>query len=95
MENAMTEEAGIGNHKAYRIMPSEIEDNTHLQARKHYVGVEAVSWYINKESSWFTKRMASGTLEIKLANGLEKYQAALGTFSLRGGTKFAPIFKIN
>jgi hypothetical protein len=91
-EKAMTEEAGRGNHKAYRIMPSEIEDDKCLQARKHYVGVEAVSWYINKESSWFTKRMASGSLEIKLANGLEKYQAALGTFSLRGGAKIAPVF---
>lgn len=88
----MSLEAGKGEHKAYRIMPEMTEDTAQLQARKHYVGVEAVSWYINKESSWFTKRMASGTLEIKLANGLEKYQAALGTFSLKGGARFAPIF---
>lgn len=85
-------EAGKGEHKVYRIMPEMSDDSAHLQARKHYVGVEAVSWFINKQSSWFTKRMASGTLEIKLANGLEKYQVALGTFSLKGGARFAPIF---
>jgi len=88
----MTKEAGVGNHKAYPITPNDAQDNTPLQARKHYVGVDAISWYINKESSWFTKRMVSGTLEVKIANGQEKYQAALGTFSLRGGAKFAPIF---
>jgi hypothetical protein len=92
-EVMMSFEAGTGEHKAYRIMPEMTEDTAQLRARKHYVGVEAMSWYINKESSWFTKRMASGTLEIKLANGLEKYQAALGTFSLKGGAKFAPIFQ--
>jgi len=86
-------EAGMGEHKVYRIMPEMTGDTAQLQARKHYVGVEAVSWYINKKSSWFTKRMASGTLEIKLANGLEKYQVALGTFSLKGGARFAPIFQ--
>ena len=89
----MSFEAGIGEHKAYRIMPEMTDDKAQLKARKHYLGVDAVSWYINKESSWFTKRMASGTLEIKLANGLEKYQSALGTFSLKGKAKFAPIFQ--
>lgn len=86
-------EAGKGEHKPYKILPTIFEDNAELQARKHYIGVDAVSWYINKKTSWFTKRMASGTLEIKLANGLEKYSAALGTFALQGGAKFAPIFQ--
>jgi hypothetical protein len=36
--------------------------------------------------------MASGTLDIKLAGGLEIYQAALGTFELKGGSKTAPVF---
>lgn len=86
-------EAGQGEHKAYKIMPEATDDMAPLKARKHYVGVDALSWYVNKTSSWFTKRMASGTLEIKLSNGLEKYQTALGTFSLRGGARFAPIFQ--
>lgn len=83
--------AGIGEHHVYRIVPDNL-DNEPLTKQSHYVGVDAVSWYINKESSWFTKRMASGTLDITLSNGMEKYQTALGTFELNGGSKTAPVF---
>ena len=36
--------------------------------------------------------MASGTLDIVMSGGLEKYQAALGTFELKSGARFAPVF---
>lgn len=89
----MPTEAGQGEHHVYRIMPTAPSDQKPLEAGKHYVGVDAVAWFINKQSSWFTDRMSSGTLDIKLASGLEKYQAALGTFDLKGGAKVAPVFE--
>jgi hypothetical protein len=85
--------AGKGEHRVYRVVPQDPNDTGKLTARNHYVGVEAVAWFINKESSWFTDRMASGTLDIKLAGGLERYQAALGTFELKGGSRIAPVFE--
>jgi len=88
----MPTEAGQGEHHVYRIVLKDPSDQGKLTARNHYIGVEAVAWYINKRSSWFTQRMASGTLDIKLSGGLEKYQAALGTFELASGAKTAPVF---
>ncbi len=85
-------EAGKGEHRVYPIQDPVPGDTARLTARNHYVGVDAVAWFINKESSWFAERMASGTLDIKLAGGLETYQAALGTFQLKGGSKTAPVF---
>ena len=85
-------EAGKGEHRVYPIADPVAGDTGKLTARRHYVGVDAVAWFINKQSTWFTDRMASGTLEIKLASGLESYQVALGTFSLKGGSKTAPVF---
>ena len=85
-------EAGKGEHRVYPIADPVTGDTGKLTARNHYVGVDAVAWYINKDSSWFSDRMASGTLEIKLAGGIESYPVALGTFSLKGGSKTAPIF---
>lgn len=88
----MATEAGKGEHHVYRIVPTST-DTAKLEAGKHYVGIDAVAWYINKQSNWFTDRISSGTLDIKLASGLEKYQAALGTFELKGGAKYAPVFE--
>lgn len=84
-------DAGKGEHRVYKIL-SGSDDHTTLTPRKHYFAVDAVAWFINKESSWFTSRMASGTLDIQVAGGLEKYQSALGTFSLKDGAKTAPVF---
>lgn len=85
-------EAGKGEHRVYPILDPVPGDTARLTARNHYVGVDAVAWFINKESNWFAERMASGTLDIKLAGGLETYQAALGAFELKGGSKTAPVF---
>lgn len=87
----MPTEAGKGEHKVYLIVPKS-NDTAKLTARNHYIGIDAVTWYVNKESSWFMDRMASGTLEIKLAGGLERYSVALGAFELKGGSRTAPIF---
>ena len=86
-------EAGKGEHSVYPIADPVQGDSGKLTARTHYLGVDAVAWFINKESGWFVDRMASGTLEIKLAGGLETYHAALGTFALKDGSKTAPIFE--
>jgi hypothetical protein len=85
--------AGKGEHHIYRIKTSADDTKDKgLEAEKHYLGIDAVAWFINKESSWFSSRMASGTLDITLAGGLERYQAALGVFDLAGGAKTAPVF---
>lgn len=87
----MNTKAGKGEHHVYKIIP-ESDDNLPLTAQTHYLGVDAVSWFLNKENSWFTNRMASGTIEISLSNGMERYKAALGTFELEGGSRIAPVF---
>jgi hypothetical protein len=89
----MATEAGKGEHHVYRIVLAGSGDTDKLSAGKHYVGIDAVAWFINKQSTWFTDRISSGTLDVKLASGLEKYQAALGTFDLKGGAKYAPVFE--
>ncbi|MEW6114146.1 MAG: hypothetical protein AB1664_18575 [Thermodesulfobacteriota bacterium] len=89
----MVTEAGNGDHHVYLIRPRDPSDQIKLTPGSHYVGVDAVAWFINKKSSWFTDRMASGTLDIRLSNGLEKYQTALGTFELKGGARVAPVFE--
>ncbi|HEY8503155.1 MAG TPA: hypothetical protein VIL46_01135, partial [Gemmataceae bacterium] len=85
-------EAGRGEHRVYPIADPVEGDPGKLTARNHYVGVDAVAWFVNKQSSWFKDRVASGTLEIRLAGGLESYQVALGTFELKGGSRTAPVF---
>ncbi len=85
--------AGEGEHHIYRISsPGRSGDNQPLTSDLHYVEVTAAAWFINKQGNWLEKLMASGTLEMKLADGLETYQVALGTFELRGDAKTAPVF---
>lgn len=86
-------EAGKGEHRVYKINTSTGSNLPKLTPGLHYLGIDAVAWYINKESSWFSDRMASGTLQITLASGAEQYQAALGTFELKKGAKTAPVFE--
>lgn len=85
-------EAGKGQHVVYTIRPANQADSAKLTAGNHYVGVDAVAWYLNKASTWFTDRMASGTLKVQLADGRESYEVALGTFELDGGSTIAPVF---
>jgi len=89
----MLTEAGRGEHHIYKIGPQGGTDRAKLTAGNHYVGVDAVSWFINKQSSWFSDRLASGTLNIKMSGGLEEYQVALGAFSQPGGARIAPVFE--
>jgi hypothetical protein len=87
----MPTEAGHGEYHVYKIVPSS-SDSSALTKDQNYLGIDAVSWFVNKESSFWTDRVASGTLDITLAGGLEKYQVALGTFELKDGSKTAPVF---
>ena len=84
--------AGTGEHALYRIGSAASGDTARLTARNHYIGVEAVAWFINEQSGWLSKKMASGTLTITLASGLETYEAALGTFALEHESRTAPVF---
>jgi hypothetical protein len=89
----MLTEAGRGEHHIYKIIPQGGSDRAKLTAGNHYVGVDAVAWFINKQSSWFSDHLASGTLNIKMSGGLEDYQVALGAFSQPGGARIAPVFE--
>ena len=67
----MATEASQGEHHVYRIIPTGSGATGKLAANKHYVGIDAVAWFINKKGNWFTDRISSGTLDIKLADGLQ------------------------
>ena len=54
----MAAEAGNGEHRVYRVVVDSASGP--LIPNEHYLGVDAVAWFINKQSSWFTDRMASG-----------------------------------
>lgn len=84
----MTTEAGQGEHHIYFINST----GQPIEAHKHYLGVDAVSWFLNKEGSFFTDRSASGTVEISLVDDKEKYSIALGAFELDDGARIAPVF---
>lgn len=90
----MVTEAGRGEHRVYKIRPSQAStDQAPLKPTEHYLGIDAVAWFINRDDNWYSDRMASGTLEITLSGGLEKYQVGLGTFELARGAKTAPVFE--
>lgn len=88
----MATKAGEGEHSKYFIKApnANFQDTANFEPRKHYVGIDIVRWYINKQGGWFKDRMASGTSEITLAD--EKYQAAIGLYQLEGGARTAPSF---
>jgi hypothetical protein len=83
--------AGTGEHRYYLISGKD-PDGSPLAAQENYVGIDAVSWFVNKASSWFTDRIAMGTLSITLAGGEEKYDLPLGLYDLSAGAQLAPIF---
>ncbi|HEY2401815.1 MAG TPA: M15 family metallopeptidase [Steroidobacteraceae bacterium] len=85
-------EAGQGEHHVYRVPSGSAGDQEPLTANRDYLGIDALAWYVNKQSSWFRDRTASGVLTATLASGSEQYQAALGTFELDNGQKTAPVF---
>jgi len=86
----MSLEAGKGNAKTY-LIPNICDNNTaSFEPKKHYLRVDAVSWFINKESDFWKTFIASGALQIKLPN--ENYEIGLGTYKLDKGMKTAPIF---
>ncbi|UCH50784.1 MAG: hypothetical protein JSV54_07145 [Chloroflexota bacterium] len=87
----MAVEAGRGEQHTYKIVPHDASDQAKLTAGSHYVGVDAISWFINKKVSWFSNRLASGCLHIKMAGGSESYPVALGVFNLSGGSRIAPV----
>ena len=82
------EEAGKGEHHVYRIEG----DGDPLVRHQHYLGIDAVSWYLNKASGWWTDFTASGTVTISLVDKREQYSVALATYELNGGARTAPSF---
>ena len=82
-------EAGTGDY-GFHVLHGQGGDHQPLRMQEHYVGVDAVSWFVQKESGFFTKRAASGTLKLSLAG--ETYEVGLGVYDLADGAKSAPVF---
>jgi hypothetical protein len=61
-----------------------------LRIGQDYVSVDAVTWYVNEESSFFTDRMVSGTPEFRINGNL--LSTVLGSYQLKEGHKTAPLF---
>jgi hypothetical protein len=51
------EVGGDGEHRAY-LIPGPRTDAGCLMAQEHYLSVDAVCWFVNKESGWFADRAA-------------------------------------
>ncbi len=85
-------EAGEGEARTYQLqIEGEPNNSTSpFEARKHYVRIDAITWYANKEGTFWNDFIASGTLTIKIAN--ESYEVGIGTYKLDKGMKTAPIF---
>jgi hypothetical protein len=89
----MATEAGRGEHHFYTIIPEGGNDQEKLTAGSHYIGVDALSWFVNKTSYWFLDRMASGTLDIKMSGTTEDYPVALGRFHRPEKARIAHVFE--
>lgn len=89
-DNYRALKAGEGEHHVYKVPAAAEGQAFKLTTGKHYIAVSAVCWFINREDTWFTKRMASGILDINI--GDEEYHVALGKYALSGGVKVAPVF---
>jgi len=84
--------AGEGEHEHYPIAAPDGNgaDLGPLRSEQDYIAVQAVRWYVNDQDDFFTDRLATGTAYIGMAG--EKYEVALGTYELEGGSRTAPIF---
>ena len=85
-------EAGTGEHRVYVIPGADDDEPLPLTAQRHYLGIDAASWFVNRSSSWFKDLMVAGTLSISLASGEESYEIGLGLYELREGARIAPVF---
>ncbi|MBA2382627.1 MAG: hypothetical protein H0V73_11010 [Chloroflexi bacterium] len=65
-------------------------DRLPLAPRKHYLAVDALSWYVNRDPSFWNERMVSGTIEV--AVGDQIFKVALGTYDLERDTHLGPSF---
>src|SRR5215468_831106 len=83
--------AGMGEHHSYVLKGVNTGNVSALQPNRHYISVEAASWFVNQDSSWFRERMATGTLTIVLEAGPETFEVALGIYELDGGAHIAPV----
>jgi len=89
----MSTQAGKGEHHYYLLNPpnADQEDMAPFEPRKHYLGIDAVRWYVNKQGNFLRRKMASGTCQLNLAD--ETYEVGLGVYQLQGGARTAPFFE--
>lgn len=80
--------AGQGNIAKYVIKVGEATEP--LAREVDYLTVEAVTWFINRQSSWLENWSASGAMSIKLDDASEEYRIAMGAFELSGGLEPHP-----
>jgi hypothetical protein len=81
--------AGEGNPHKFVITESSGGAKA-FENDRHYVGLDAVIWFVNQQGGFFTDRMVAGTVEIAL-NG-SAFPVVLGQYELKGGQQIASIF---
>lgn len=86
-----TKKAGEGEHHKL-VFPSVGADTMPLKKSEHYIAIDAMSWFVNKESGWFADYMVSGILTLTINGGDESYTLPLGIFELNEGARIAPVF---
>jgi len=82
--------AGEGNPHKYIILADKSPSAIQFSVDKHYIGVDAVVWFVNSQSNFLTDRMVAGTIEVTI-NG-QVFPVVLGQYELKGGQQVAPIF---
>lgn len=82
--------AGEGNPHKYTKIVDTSQKAPQYEPDKHYIGVDAVVWFVNGQKNFFTERMVAGTIEVTL-NG-QTFPVVLGQYELKGGQQVAPIF---
>ncbi len=86
----MNTEAGQGVANTFHLELSNDDTKNSFEPRKHYVRIDAISWFVNKQSNFWKDYISSGTLRIKIAD--EIFDLGLGTYVLEKGMRTAPIF---
>lgn len=86
--------AGEGDHRFFVLKRegAPTTDRATPEVGIHYIAVDAVRWFVNRQGNWWVDRQASGAAEVLLNNN-EKYEIGLGTYELDQGARTAPVFK--
>lgn len=88
---AFAQKAGGGQYDPHILPAITPTSQGRFEKGKHYVRVEASSWFANNESNFLRNKLVSGTVSIDMGSG-NVYQFVLDQYPLSNGNKIAPVF---